>query len=1015
MPLGRVAENLRDIERSLERDADPEHIALGIAFDPVRLETTAQAYRKVQPEYRRALLSGNRDYTWGKWAAILNDFGMALTGLGCLTRDTKNLLAAELVFLLALKIRTRKKMPVQWAATHVNLGIALLQLGRREGDAARLREGELAFRAASEVFTREYAPARWASIHNNLGNVLRYRGQLAGEASLLQEARQAYLSALEVRSFDSSPTDWAVTQNNLGITLLKLGDLTSDSEFYEKAREAFRSALDGCQRSRAPVDWAMIQNNLGRALRRESNPGSTSSSTRNGTLLDEAEIALRSALQERTQRLWPMHWAETQIQLAGVLARIGDLNSDAHRLREAEKSYRASIAHLTGAHVGWWRRWIDRPKTAVNRALAPIAVSDIQSGRAFALRRLGELTRDPATLKEAERAYREALSGYEASDYEDARQETAGQLALLLVALGRYDEAAEVIVPTLERSDAAIMDAARSPDGRARAVELVGHLYSLLSLCRLRQRTKDLESALIAAESGRARLLADALALDTLRREGINNPDVGAEIDAAWERRAALRMQLGYDRIGKDVLPWPLAPDERARLRSELQQARDAYLSLCRQHGMILTPKPLSLVQILAAAPDGGALVIPVLTDAESFAFVLDSDSDTVSLIDLPKLNLRAVTDHLYGEGGWLGVYNERFRKHGKDAAGAAARAAADTRWHSRLTATRAWLWERLLAPLHAHLCNVVQLTANAPVVLMSPGLLSILPLHAAGPGPGGRNFGDHWTVSYAPSVRALLTCQQKARDAKTRFPKLLAVIDPPTDNPKNDLLGARQEAPMLAERFAGAKQVILWREQATLAAVLADLPEATHFHASTHGWHDPLQPLKSGLHLADAPLLLEMLQEARLAAARLIFLSACESGRAGIRRLAEEFIGMPAGFVQGGAACVIAALWPIRDDAAFLLASRFYALYLDDQGRERTSPVTALREAVSWLRKLTYGDLRQVFPVCQGSSGPEILLLHQAMKFDSADEGIPMPLGPDKECPYADAEHWAAFTVTGA
>jgi hypothetical protein len=82
------------------------------------------------------------------------------------------------------------------------------------------------------------------------------------------------------------------------------------------------------------------------------------------------------------------------------------------------------------------------------------------------------------------------------------------------VRLGRYDDAAAVINPALARSDAAIMDASRSRAGRARSVELVGSLYSLGSLCGLRRGPPDLAGALVAAEAGRARLPADALALD---------------------------------------------------------------------------------------------------------------------------------------------------------------------------------------------------------------------------------------------------------------------------------------------------------------------------------------------------------------------------------------------------------------------------------------------------------------------------------------------------------------------
>jgi CHAT domain len=54
-------------------------------------------------------------------------------------------------------------------------------------------------------------------------------------------------------------------------------------------------------------------------------------------------------------------------------------------------------------------------------------------------------------------------------------------------------------------------------------------------------------------------------------------------------------------------------------------------------------------------------------------------------------------------------------------------------------------------------------------------------------------------------------------------------------------------------------------------------------------------------LTMADGELTLEDLRHARLEAARLVFLSACESGLAGVRKLPEEFIGLPAGVVGRG------------------------------------------------------------------------------------------------------------------
>jgi CHAT domain-containing protein len=75
-------------------------------------------------------------------------------------------------------------------------------------------------------------------------------------------------------------------------------------------------------------------------------------------------------------------------------------------------------------------------------------------------------------------------------------------------------------------------------------------------------------------------------------------------------------------------------------------------------------------------------------------------------------------------------------------------------------------------------------------------------------------------------------------------------------------------------------------------------------------------------------------------------FLAACESGLAGIERIPEEFVGLPAGLVQAGAAAVAGSLWKVFDDAAYLLSRRFYAEHLGHAGFEQQSPAAALRAA---------------------------------------------------------------------
>lgn len=479
-------------------------------------------------------------------------------------------------------------------------------------------------------------------------------------------------------------------------------------------------------------------------------------------------------------------------------------------------------------------------------------------------------------------------------------------------------------------------------------MDQVGDLYGLLSLCRLRQSSPDIDAALEAAEAGRARLLAEALA--------------GA------------------------------ARQDRGRRRNQVALTASA---------------------IRAAVPKGGALVLPVLTDIGAFAFVLTRNGEIVLEEELLGLDGAEARAHLFGKGNWQQAYRHAMRTPGwsRFCPNAVSMRPDYRRWNDQLGVTQAWLWKKLLGPVDRFLRETAKLSSAAHIVILPPGLFGVLPLHAAGPGRDGLYFCDHWTVSQIPSIRTLLACRQRAAERRALPVRLLAVIDP---SDKAPLPGARAEAAAIKAQLPSTALTMLEREEARLTVVMRHLPIATHFHAASHGRHSAKAPRRSSIDLADTPLRLFMLDGARLGSMRLVYLSACESGLAGVQRMQDEFVGLPTGFVQAGAACVIGSLWPVFDDAAFLIARKFYELHIGEDATERLPPIDALRGAQNWLRSVTFGELRSIFPVRTGSHGA-YLSLQAVPRFITASLGIHLPLGPDDARPFAAPHEWAAFMVTGA
>ena len=106
-----------------------------------------------------------------------------------------------------------------------------------------------------------------------------------------------------------------------------------------------------------------------------------------------------------------------------------------------------------------------------------------------------------------------------------------------------------------------------------------------------------------------------------------------------------------------------------------------------------------------------------------------------------------------------------------------------------------------------------------------------------------------------------------------------------------------------------------------------------------------------------DEVLTLRDILTTRLENARLVVLSACQTGVPGTE-LPDEVISLPAGLMQAGAGGVVASLWLVADLSTMMLMVRFYELWKGD-GLE---PAEALRQAQFWVRDTSNGEKAQYF-----------------------------------------------------
>lgn len=301
----------------------------------------------------------------------------------------------------------------------------------------------------------------------------------------------------------------------------------------------------------------------------------------------------------------------------------------------------------------------------------------------------------------------------------------------------------------------------------------------------------------------------------------------------------------------------------------------------------------------------------------------------------------------------------------------------------------------RGLAPLLQPLAGLLAEDPRREVVAIPTGLLGQVPLQAVPVGESDELLDDLGTLRLAPSAVVYAASRAAAARPPLPVPQLVAASDP-----DGSLPGARSELAEIRRLFeAGGKTVSAVGDDATVKWLLGHFADASYLHLSCHGSAE-LNGRGGRLALADGILDLDALVRSQLPHCRLVVAGACQSGRHEAIDAPDEFTGLPSGFLQAGAACVITSLWQVNDLATALLMTRLYELLAPVDGAHGEPPVPALRAARAWLRRLTWSGLARYT-----DARPHLAALA---------ERYARPERDTYECPFASPVHWAAFTAWG-
>jgi len=570
-----------------------------------------------------------------------------------------------------------------------------------------------------------------------------------------------------------------------------------------------------------------------------------------------------------------------------------------------------------------------------------------------------------------------------------------------------------------------------------------------------------LQAAVVAIERGQARLMSEALAADRADFRKLEHTEHAGFVTDY--RQSIARHQDLIRKMGESD---PKDEKRRNQLYDELKQAMvkmDEIIQTIRQiegyENFLSAPdfpeiqsaaQDQPLVYIMATSAGGLALIIRRKSPEDFSLSPLgrgqgEGWETSITPVWLPELTEKALNETLMGisenkpeESELEKILDEIFEgksevlKQNKLTSSylisyvlwrytsnpiipKSVRESIEKNWFAALDNTARWLWDAAMGPIAAEMLKFHFSTPPASpisVTLIPVGRLGLLPLHAAwtpdSAKPTGRRYAlDDLLITYSPNALAL--SKAKAIAERVSWDKLLAVDEPkPQPEGVNPLPNSEYEVATVCSYFSKQNQHVFRHEQAKCDAVLNALNESTVLHFSCHGSADFLEPLNSGLLMANGErLTLKKMLDLRQNSIRLAILSACETGIPDFRKLPDEVVSLSAGMLQAGIGGVMASLWSVYDSSTMMLMAYFY----ESWRKQGMSPPEALRQAQIWMRDTTNREKQEYFEM-KKTNMPQSEI--PKMAYPTADYLEQAVMFKPKERHYAHPFHWAGFGYMG-
>jgi CHAT domain-containing protein len=520
--------------------------------------------------------------------------------------------------------------------------------------------------------------------------------------------------------------------------------------------------------------------------------------------------------------------------------------------------------------------------------------------------------------------------------------------AAILWSLGQEKPAEEDLRQAIEGWE--VGRARISGTGDQRAEYLATQVLAYDRLIRLLADTSRGAEAFEVAERFHARSFLEML----------DGPVFGARSPGLWGRRQQIIEELGRLRLDLEeaVVEGGRWSADMARLEGELQGIEARLLGSAEGKPLA---EPPSLAQVQAGLRPGEAMVAYWLSEERAFVWVVLPTGLQLLQIPVPRGEIAATV------AAFLAPLDSARRA--EDAA-----LAGDEAAHIALGRT---LYRWLVAPLPP------QVRAAHRLIIIPDGPLHTLPFEAlvaecsprenveAGlihaPYTACRYLGLEKALVYAASAGSYLGLRQRQLGRASgeagsllalapSFAALDALPNLPTEALRNafhdrvPLVHAREEAEGVVRLFPGSE--LRLDQQASEGVLKREAGSFRMLHFATHGLVSGELPMSSGLLLGadrgeDGLLQAHEVLGLELAA-DLVTLSACSSGRGGLRR-GEGIVGLSRAFLAAGASTVVVAQWDVEDRSTLLLMQAFYVALAE--GLEAPEAMLEARRSLFTIR----------------------------------------------------------------